>query len=171
MAKKEKAIWANMLSGSEEKTNNEGLLFADQEETPQQQGEGPAGPTEEVKEEAADHEPSPFIETPGEQASNDSQAQETASDGAQSQETRRHRGAPRKGNKGNVKVTEEENRRVFVLIKKDLYDKIEALSLQEDTTIRDVLNQAIETTIARYEKRYGIIKPIQRKPSNGRIFA
>lgn len=161
MAKKEKAIWANMLSGSEEKTNNEGLLFADQEEPPKQQDASPSGPTEGTKEEAANHEPSPFIESPEEKANNDPQAQET----------RRHRGAPRKGNKGNVKVTEEENRRVFVLIKKDLYDKIEALSLQEDTTIRDVLNQAIETTIARYEKRYGIIKPIQRNPSNGRIFA
>lgn len=165
MAKKEKAIWANMLSGNKEKTENEGLLFDDQEEqTPDEQPDNTAEEKQESEPSGSAQEPFPFVEST--QGDNENKPQQKPV----SQNTKRHRGAPRKGNNGNVKVTDQENRRVFVLIKKDLYDKIEALSLQEDTTIREVLNQAIETTIARYEKRYGAIKPIQRNPSNGRIF-
>lgn len=64
--------------------------------------------------------------------------------------------------KSSQEGTKEGETRATFIIKEELLDKVKALAYWERLKIKDVLNTALEETVARYEKKHGDIKPIPK---------
>lgn len=64
--------------------------------------------------------------------------------------------------KSSQEGTKEGETRATFIIKEELLDKVKALAYWERLKIKDVLNTALEETVARYEKKNGDIKPIPK---------
>lgn len=64
-------------------------------------------------------------------------------------------GRPKTATPGGIRTT--------LILNKDLMEKIKALAYWERLLIKDVVEEAIEEKIKRYEKQHGEIKPIPKK--------
>lgn len=77
------------------------------------------------------------------------------------------RGRPKTSTKIITKSSQEgtkegETRATFV-VKEELLDKLKAIAYWDRVLIKDVINTALEDTVAKYEKKNGVIKPIPNK--------
>lgn len=59
--------------------------------------------------------------------------------------------------------TKEKETRATFIVQEDLLDKLKALAYWERVLIKDIINQAFEDHIARYEKKNGPIKEAPKK--------
>jgi hypothetical protein len=65
--------------------------------------------------------------------------------------------------KSSQEGTKENETRATFIINEDLLDKLKAMAYWERLLIKDVINTALEETVAKYEKKSGAIKPIPKK--------
>lgn len=65
--------------------------------------------------------------------------------------------------KSSQKGTKESETRATFIINEELLDKLKSIAYWERVLIKDVLNTAIQDTIAKYERKNGDIKPIPKK--------
>jgi hypothetical protein len=59
-------------------------------------------------------------------------------------------------------LKEGETRATFI-INEELLEKVKAIAYWERELIKDTINQALQETVAKYEKINGAIKPIPKK--------
>jgi len=59
--------------------------------------------------------------------------------------------------------TKEKETRATFIVNEDLLEKMKALAYWERVLIKDIINQAFEELIGRYEKKNGEIKEIPKK--------
>jgi hypothetical protein len=59
--------------------------------------------------------------------------------------------------------TKENETRATFIINEDLLEKLKAIAYWDRVLIKDVVNTALQDTIAKYEKKSGAIKPIPKK--------
>ena len=59
--------------------------------------------------------------------------------------------------------TKEKETRATFIVNEDLLEKMKALAYWERVLIKDIINQAFEEHVARYEKKNGEIKEIPKK--------
>ena len=64
--------------------------------------------------------------------------------------------------KSSQEGTKENETRATFIVKEDLLDKLKAIAYWDRVLIKDVINTALEETVAKHEKK-GIIKPIPKK--------
>lgn len=65
--------------------------------------------------------------------------------------------------KSSQEGTKENETRATFIINEDLLDKLKAIAYWDRVLIKDVINNSVEETIAKYEKKNGIINPIPKK--------
>lgn len=65
--------------------------------------------------------------------------------------------------KSSQKGTIENETRATFIINEDLLEKLKAIAYWERLLIKDVVNTALQDTVAKYEKKSGAIKPIPKK--------
>jgi len=65
--------------------------------------------------------------------------------------------------KSSQKGTIENETRATFIINEDLLEKLKAIAYWERLLIKDVVNTALQETVAQYEKKSGAIKPIPKK--------
>lgn len=65
--------------------------------------------------------------------------------------------------KSSQEGTKENETRATFIIKEELLDKLKAIAYWDRVLIKDVVNTAIQETVAKYEKKNGDIKPIPKK--------
>ena len=65
--------------------------------------------------------------------------------------------------KSSQEGTKENETRATFIINEDLLDKLKAIAYWDRVLIKDVVNTALQETIAKYEKKSGDIKPIPKK--------
>ena len=65
--------------------------------------------------------------------------------------------------KSSQEGTKEHETRATFIVREDLLDKLKAIAYWERTMIKEVVNTALQETIAKYEKKNGNIKPIPKK--------
>ena len=59
--------------------------------------------------------------------------------------------------------TKEKETRATFIVNEDLLEKMKALAYWDRVLIKDIINQALEEHIARYEKKNGEIKAMPKK--------
>ena len=59
--------------------------------------------------------------------------------------------------------TKENETRATFIINEELLDKLKATAYWDRKLIKDVVNTALQETVAKYEKKSGAIKPIPKK--------
>jgi len=59
--------------------------------------------------------------------------------------------------------TKENETRATFIINEELLDKLKAIAYWDRKLIKDVVNTALQETVAKYEKKSGAIKPIPKK--------
>ena len=59
--------------------------------------------------------------------------------------------------------TKEKETRATFIINEELLDKLKAIAYWDRVLIKDVVNTALQETVAKYEKKSGDIKPIPKK--------
>ena len=59
--------------------------------------------------------------------------------------------------------TKENETRATFIINEELLDKLKAIAYWDRVLIKDVVNTALQETVAKYEKKSGAIKPIPKK--------
>ena len=64
--------------------------------------------------------------------------------------------------KSSQEGTKENETRATFIVKEDLLEKLKAIAYWERVLIKDVINTALEETVAKHEKK-GTIKPIPKK--------
>lgn len=65
--------------------------------------------------------------------------------------------------KSSQEGTKESETRATFIINEGLLDKLKAIAYWDRVLIKDVVNTALQETIAKYEKKNGDIKPIPKK--------
>jgi hypothetical protein len=65
--------------------------------------------------------------------------------------------------KSSQKGTLENETRATFIINEDLLEKLKAIAYWDRLLIKDVINTALQETVAKYEKKSGAIKPIPKK--------
>lgn len=65
--------------------------------------------------------------------------------------------------KSSQEGTKENETRATFIINEELLDKLKAIAYWDRVLIKDVLNTALQETIAKYEKKNGEIKLIPKK--------
>jgi len=65
--------------------------------------------------------------------------------------------------KSSQEGTKEKETRATFIINEDLLDKLKAIAYWDRVLIKDVVNTALQETVAKYEKKNGDIKPIPKK--------
>ena len=65
--------------------------------------------------------------------------------------------------KSSQEGTKEKETRATFIINEDLLEKLKAIAYWDRVLIKDVVNTALQETIAKYEKKNGDIKPIPKK--------
>ena len=69
----------------------------------------------------------------------------------------------RKPDKTSQEGTKNDETRATFIVKEELLDKVKALAYRDRVLIKDVVNTALQETVAKYEKKNGEIKPIPKK--------
>ena len=65
--------------------------------------------------------------------------------------------------KSSQEGTKENETRATFIINEELLDKLKAIAYWDRVLIKDVVNTALQDTVAKYEKKNGDIKPIPKK--------
>ena len=65
--------------------------------------------------------------------------------------------------KSSQEGTKEKETRATFIINEELLDKLKAIAYWDRVLIKDVVNTALQETVAKYEKKNGDIKPIPKK--------
>ena len=65
--------------------------------------------------------------------------------------------------KSSQEGTKENETRATFIINEDLLDKLKAMAYWDRVLIKDVVNTALQDTVAKYEKKKGDIKPVPKK--------
>ena len=65
--------------------------------------------------------------------------------------------------KSSQEGTKEKETRATFIVNEDLLEKLKAIAYWDRVLIKDVVNTALQETIAKYEKKNGDIKPIPKK--------
>ena len=65
--------------------------------------------------------------------------------------------------KSSQEGTKENETRATFIINEDLLEKLKAIAYWDRVLIKDVVNTALQETVAKYEKKNGEIKPIPKK--------
>ena len=65
--------------------------------------------------------------------------------------------------KSSQEGTKENETRATFIVKEDLLEKLKAIAYWDRVLIKDVVNTALQETVAKYEKKNGDIKPIPKK--------
>ena len=65
--------------------------------------------------------------------------------------------------KSSQEGTKENETRATFIINEELLEKLKAIAYWERVLIKDVINTALQETVAKYEKKSGVIKPIPKK--------
>jgi len=65
--------------------------------------------------------------------------------------------------KSSQEGTKENETRATFIINEELLDKLKAIAYWDRVLIKDVVNTALQETVAKYEKKNGAIKPIPKK--------
>lgn len=65
--------------------------------------------------------------------------------------------------KSSQEGTKESETRATFIINEELLDKLKAIAYWDRVLIKDVVNTALQETVAKYEKKNGDIKPIPKK--------
>jgi len=65
--------------------------------------------------------------------------------------------------KSSQEGTKENETRATFIINEELLDKLKAIAYWDRVLIKDVVNIALQETVAKYEKKNGDIKPIPKK--------
>lgn len=65
--------------------------------------------------------------------------------------------------KSSQEGTKENETRATFIINEELLDKLKAIAYWDRVLIKDVVNTALQETVAKYEKKSGDIKPIPKK--------
>jgi len=65
--------------------------------------------------------------------------------------------------KSSQEGTKENETRATFIINEELLDKLKAIAYWDRVLIKDVVNTALQETVAKYEKKNGDIKPIPKK--------
>jgi hypothetical protein len=65
--------------------------------------------------------------------------------------------------KSSQEGTKENETRATFIINEELLDKLKAIAYWDRVLIKDVINSALQETVAKYEKKRGAIKPIPKK--------
>lgn len=65
--------------------------------------------------------------------------------------------------KSSQEGTKENETRATFIINEELLDKLKAIAYWDRVLIKDVVNAALQETVAKYEKKNGDIKPIPKK--------
>ena len=59
--------------------------------------------------------------------------------------------------------TKENETRATFIINEELLEKLKAMAYWNRVLIKEVINTALQETVAKYEKKSGVIKPIPKK--------
>jgi len=65
--------------------------------------------------------------------------------------------------KSSQEGTKENETRATFIINEEILDKLKAIAYWDRVLIKDVVNTALQETVAKYEKKNGDIKPIPKK--------
>lgn len=65
--------------------------------------------------------------------------------------------------KSSQEGTKENETRATFIINEELLEKLKAIAYWDRVLIKDVINTALQETVAKYEKKSGTIKPIPKK--------
>ena len=65
--------------------------------------------------------------------------------------------------KSSQEGTKENETRATFIVNEELLDKLKAIAYWDRVLIKDVVNTALQETVAKYEKKNGEIKPIPKK--------
>ena len=65
--------------------------------------------------------------------------------------------------KSSQEGTKEKETRATFIVNEDLLEKLKAIAYWDRVLIKDVVNTALQETVAKYEKKSGAIKPIPKK--------
>jgi ACT domain-containing protein len=65
--------------------------------------------------------------------------------------------------KSSQEGTKENETRATFIINEELLEKLKAIAYWDRILIKDVVNTALQETVAKYEKKGGAIKPIPKK--------
>jgi hypothetical protein len=65
--------------------------------------------------------------------------------------------------KSSQEGTKEGETRATFILKEELLDKLKAIAYWDRLLIKDVVNTALQETVAKYEKKNGDIQPIPKK--------
>ena len=65
--------------------------------------------------------------------------------------------------KSSQEGTKENETRATFIVNEELLDKLKAIAYWDRVLIKDVVNTALQETVAKYEKKNGNIKPIPKK--------
>ena len=65
--------------------------------------------------------------------------------------------------KSSQEGTKENETRATFIINEELLEKLKAIAYCDRVLIKDVINTALQETVAKYEKKSGAIKPIPKK--------
>ena len=65
--------------------------------------------------------------------------------------------------KSSQEGTKENETRATFILNEELLDKLKAIAYWDRVLIKDVVNAALQETVAKYEKKSGEIKPIPKK--------
>lgn len=65
--------------------------------------------------------------------------------------------------KSSQEGTKENETRATFIVNEELLEKLKAMAYWDRTLIKDVINTALQETVAKYEKKSGVIKPIPKK--------
>lgn len=59
--------------------------------------------------------------------------------------------------------TKPDETRATLIVNEEVLEKLKAIAYWERTLIKDVVNEALEESVKRYEKKHGEIQPIPKK--------
>lgn len=65
--------------------------------------------------------------------------------------------------KSSQEGTKDKETRATFIVNEELLDKLKAIAYWDRVLIKDVVNTALQETVAKYEKKNGDIKPIPKK--------
>ena len=65
--------------------------------------------------------------------------------------------------KSSQEGTKEKETRATFIVNEELLEKLKAIAYWDRVLIKDVINTALQETVAKYEKKSGAIKPIPKK--------
>lgn len=65
--------------------------------------------------------------------------------------------------KSSQEGTKENETRATFIVNEDLLEKLKAIAYWDRVLIKDVVNNALEETVGKYEKKKGAIKPVPKK--------